>query len=1445
MLQGSTADLSLPDMSDAKRALLQKYLSGAVGLSSPESSAIARRPSDEPALPSLGQEQLWIHAQMVADLLIYNEPVTVRRTGPLDLEALKESLNEIIRRHEAWRTNFAIQDGQLVQVINPAFDLELPLVDLRGLDESEREAEALRLATQDARRPFDLSQGPLLRVMLVRLSDDDHRLYLTLHQIIFDGVSLYSVFLPELATLYDAFVNGQPPPLAELPIQYADFANWQRQQAQDEALSKELAYWRRQLAGAPAALELPTNRPRPAIQTFRGKQLSFRFPQKLSEALKALGRREGTTLFMTLLAAFQTVLHRYTDQDDLVVGTVTTSRKRSEFDELLGFFLNTLVLRTDLSGNPTFRELLARVRKVTVNALANGDVPVHRLVKELERERDPSRNPLFQVMFVLEPPLPATRPGWELSQVDVDARIARVDLYLELDDRPEGLVGRIRYNSDLFDHASITRMLDQLRTLLEGVVANSETPISEYPLRSRDDIGGNRVCPVDSFTVFEKGEIEQSITNRFEQQVRTYPNHTAVKSRNHKWSYEELNRAANRVAHTVLNLRGADEERIALLFDHDAPMIVSLLGTLKAGKTYVPLDPSYPAERLSYIFEDSQASAILTNDKNLAAAQALVAGGAQIINIDHFDGSTPTNDLEIVVEPTSLAYLLYTSGSTGQPKGVMQNHRNVLHFIRAYTNNLHISADDRLTLLSSYCFDAAVMDIYGALLNGATLYPIDIKEDGLIALSEWLNTEKITIYHSTPTVYRYFLNSLNGGNAFPDLRLVVLGGEEVIRADVELYKKHFSDQCLFVNGLGPTEATVTLQYFVDKQTEIPRHGVPVGYPVEDTEILLLNAAGQPTEIYGEIAIRSEHVALGYWRNMEVTAQAFGSCPTAGDRGSSPTVREGSIRIYKTGDMGRRLPDGSIQFEGRKDSQVKIRGFRVELGEIESALTQHQLVREGVVVAKENAAGDKRLVAYVVLNKRQESITTPSPFGGGPGWGFSATQALSPNPSPTGRGEEAAALRDFLKQKLPDYMVPTSVVVLDSLPLTASGKLNRRALPAPDDSDRAILAAPETPLEKSLTAIWADVLEVKAIGVNDNFFELGGHSLLAVRLFALIEKRFGRRLPLATLFQTPTVAQLAAVLQKDSTPARSSLVPIQPAGSKTPFFCVHALGGNVLEYRALAHHLGADQPFYGLQSQGLDEKRSAHTRIEDMAAHYLKEIREVQPDGPYFIGGRSLGGMIAFEMAQQLHAQGQALALLALLDTYPAGYAKLLRDAGTVRGKFARLARRTQCHVANLRSLSLKEKLFYVPEKARYGPRRIKSYLWRKIYRSYQNLGRKLPRALREVREFNSMAACDYLPHEYDGSVTLFWASRDLRGSYDLVEGWRRLAAGGIEVHEVQGNHLNIIEEPHVGALAQKLNACLKRAHAQLAGDMDGTFDITLTREEIDTETRYERMKKAS
>jgi len=1389
MLETSTTDSISSGMSDAKRALLEKYLRRGVLEPFPE-SRIAQRPQDEPALLSFGQEQIWIHAQLVDDPTIYNEPLTVRRTGPLDVPALRQSLNEIIRRHEAWRTNFATQDGRLVQVINPVLELDLPFVDLSQMEESEREAEGSRLATQDARRPFNLSEGPLLRVLLIRFSDLDHRLYITLHQIIFDGVSMYSVFLPELEALYESFVNGQEPTLPGLPIQYADFAHWQRRRSRDEALAEETAYWKEQLTGA-TVLDFPTDRSRPAVQTFRGEQLSFTFSQLLSEKLKTLSRQERTTLFMTLLAGFQTVLHRYTDQDDLVVGTVKSNRNQPEFEELAGFFLNTLVLRTDLSGNPTFRELLARTREVTVEALAHAEVPFHRLVKELDLERDPSRNPLFQVMFVLEPPLSEPGPGWEISQTDVDTGIARVDLYLELDDRAEGLVGRIRYNTDLFDRESIERLLAHLTTLLEAVVENPERAISDYSLHTRTEDVTERVRPTNSFTSFARSEIAQSIGARFESQVQKYPGNIAVKTAKHCWSYAELNQRANKIAQTILDRFGDGEERICLLFEHGAPMISALLGALKAGKTYVPLDPTYPVERLAFILANSEATALLTNDENSALAQQLVTGDAQLINIDHSDiaderrGATMNAGVTLPsIKPDRLAYILYTSGSTGKPKGVMQNHRNVLHYMRAYTNNLHLSSADRLTLLSSYCFDASVMDIYGALLNGAMLCPINIKQEGLAGLAQQLIDEEITVYHSTPTVYRYFVGTLNEEIEFPRLRLVVLGGEKVNRTDVESYQKYFSHDCIFVNGLGPTEATVALQNFINKKSRISTDGVAVGFPVADTDVLLLNKNGKPTDVCGEIAIKSAHVAVGYWRNPDATANAFTT------NGNGPEVR-----IYRTGDMGRRLPDGSIAFAGRKDFQVKIRGHRIELGEIESALAQHPFVRESVVVARESR-GDTRLVSYVV------------PRDGAP---------------------ISGELRDFLKQKLPEYMVPGSFVMLDALPLTASGKLNRRALPAPAelrDRSEVTCAAPTTPVEQSLAAIWTEVLGVNALGVNDNFFDLGGHSLLAVHLFAQIEKEFGKRLPLATLFQSPTIAELATALQEDSPASWSSLVPIQSRGSRAPFFCVHAVGGNVLEYYDLARHLGEDQPFYGLQSRGLDGTQSPHQRIDEMAAHYIKEVRELQPHGPYSIGGRSLGGIIAYEMACQLSAQGEKVALLALLDSYPVGYARLAGDAESVRNKFVRSLKRVKAHLSNLKGFSLREKLIYLVDKAQYIPIEMKSSLWRMVFRSYQNLGRDLPDALRDVEEFNWLASRNFVPKFYDGKVTLFWASSDLRAKFDLIEGWQTLARGGMDLHEISGTHLDMIKEPHVTDLAKKLNACLLGTQASLPAvrrHPDGAF----------------------
>jgi len=1373
---------SLPDLSAAKRALLAKYLRGEMKQQHSSSRTIASRPAGQQPVLSFAQERLWFLDQLLPGSGVFNVPLSVRLNGRIDALALKRSVAEVVRRHEALRTTFATVEGQPAPVIAAQTDVDLPLVDLSSFPEPEREPRAHAILRQESAASFNLAQGPLIRTLLLRLDNDHYIFLVVLHHIVSDGWSLV-LFFEELSAIYEAYARDQQSPLANPAIQYADYAAWQRDWLRGEVLQKQLSYWQKQLGGHLPVLDLPTDRPRPAVQTFAGAREWLVLSEDLTAAIMTLGQREGATLFMTLLAAFKVLLYRYTGQEDIIVGSPIANRPQTETESLIGFFLNNLALRTEIGGDLSFREVLTRVGRTALQAYENQDVPFEKLIEELNPTRDLSRTPIFQVYFNLfnfadEIRLPGVDEtisfveAW--SHSDEDLSKFDLTLYAGLHERQLKLA--FVYNTDLFEAASIRSMLAHFGSLLEGVVADQNQSISEFPLRAKskpqDSIASLAVRPAHSFSEFTREEIEQSIADRFASQVEKYAGKTAVKSRNYEWSYAKLNTAAEQVAQIIWRRRGAGAEQVALLFEHDAPMIAAMLGALKAGKTYVPLDPHHPQERLAQIIAHSQATVLLTDNQNFVLASELANDGAELINIDTAESIAPQVKLP-AVPPDRPAYILYTSGSTGEPKGVVQNHRNVLHYIRVYTNNLHLHAHDRLTLLSSYCFDASVMDIYGALLNGAALYPIDIRAEGLVDLPHRLVAEAITVYHSTPTVYRYFVDSfrdLDETPEFPRLRLVVLGGEEVKRTDVELYKKHFANDCLFVNGLGPTEATVGLQNFIDKQTEVAGETVPVGFAVADTEVLLLNQFGKPAEIFGEIAIKSAHVALGYWRNAEGTRAAFTT------NGSGP-----SIRIYRTGDMGRRLADGRIKFEGRKDFQVKIRGFRIELGEIESALSQHPIVNENVVMARETAAGDRRLVAYVVPRQKQ-----------------SAT---------------AGDLRDFLKQKLPEYMLPGSFVLLDSLPLTASGKVNRAALPSLSEVPEQLPASatgPQTALEKLLADVWADLLSVR-VGVNDNFFALGGHSLLAVRLFAEIEKKFGKRLPLATLFQAPTVAQLAAILEKDWTPPWSSLVAIQPAGSKPPFFCVHALGGNVLEYYDLARHLGRDQPFYALQSQGLSGKRPPHARIEDMAAHYIKEMRELQPHGPYFIGGRSLGGMIAFEMARQLRAQGQEIGLLALLDSYPVGYTKSLNAATALQLAPSPVGRRIKTHLANLSTLSLKDKLSYVFEKARFGPCMLKSHLWRKLYHSLASFGRPLPRVLSDVREFNSMAAREYAPEAYEGSITLFWASKDLRASNDQVEGWRTLAAGKMEVYEVPGTHLDLIKEPHVGELALKLHTCLERA----------------------------------
>ncbi|MGI8499890.1 MAG: AMP-binding protein [Hassallia sp.] len=912
-------------------------------------------------------------------------------------------------------------------------------------------------------------------------------------------------------------------------------------------------------------------------------------------------------------------------------------------------------------------------------------------------------------------------------------------------------------------------------------------------LISEMDVEPQPVCtpyisPAESFIKFSQTDIEQSITNRFEKQVNKYPNSIAVKSKISILTYDQLNQNANRLARAITAQRGEGKEVIALLIEQGASFITGIFGILKTGKIYVPLDPSIPLVRLTHILEDSQAVLVVTNNKNLAVACELTQNRCQVLNIDDIDCSLLADNLELSISPDTPAYIIYTSGSTGKPKGVLQNHRNALHNCMNNTNALCISPSDRLTLLHSCGVMGAMRGICNALLNGASIYPLNVKEEGLTSLVNWLLEEEITIYHSVATLYRQFVGILTAQEQFPKLRVLILGGESVLRRDIDLYKKHFSANCVAFVSLGSTETGTVRQFIVNKDTQIEGSTVPIGYPIEDMEILLLNEAGEEVRCgeVGEIAIKSEYLALGYWQKPELTKAVFQLDP-----------KGGSNRIYYTGDLGRFKPDGCLIHMGRKDFQVKIRGFRIELTEIEMALLSIDAIKEAAVIAREDIPGDKRLVGYIVLN--QDSTLTNS------------------------------ELRHYLLAKLPDYIVPSAFVFLDALPLTANNKLDRLALPLPDASKQDIqvtFVAPRNDLERKLTQIWEEVLGIQAISVKDNFFDLGGHSLAAISLFAQIENKFAKKLPLATLLQSGTVEALAetiqalsvdyqttsesvATTQNKPTDPWSSLVKIQPNGSKPLLFCIHPLGGEILCYRDLAQHLGSEQPVYGLQPQGLNGKPPL-TKVEDMASLYIKEIQTIQPNGPYYLVGYSFGGILVFEMAQQLYRLGQEVDILVMIDTCRPGYSQRLP-----------FAKRIALHLDNVLQLGPA----YLKQNAE-GWSQWGKYMLKHKYKRYLTAARHLLNVVHrlpendkhlEIIDANALALSKYSFQVYPGKLTLLRTddkSRDeaVGVEYDPQFGWGDLIVGGLDIHYVPGSHNSLLYEPYVEVVAEKLKVCLEKVH---------------------------------
>jgi amino acid adenylation domain-containing protein len=1335
-----------------------------------ERQVIRRQPDRQAAPLSYNQQGLWVLDRLMPGAAVYHSPTAARLKGRLDVAALTRALQAIVARHDGLRTSFQTVDGRPKQVVGD-FALEVPIFDLSDKSEEDREAEAYAILRREVRTPFDLSRGPLIRAILLRIDDLDHILLVTMHHIVTDGWSV-GIFHRELSKLYEAFVANFPSPLAELPIQYIDYSSWQREWLEGEVYESQLAYWKKQFGTLPSTLELPTDHPRPNLQAhraFHGAHHTLTLSAGLTRKIRETCQRESVTLFMLLMAAYQIMLHRYTGEEDIVVGTPIAGRQQPETEDLIGLFINTLALRGDLSGNPTTREFLHRIKQASLGAYAHQDLPFERLVKELQPERTLAHNPLFQVMFVLqsEEILPLQLAGLQAEHFRIDNVLANFDLTLDIVETDNELVCLFESNADLFESDTIERMLGHYSNLLEAITNNPEKKISELPLLTESERHQLLIEWNDTETEYPR---DQPIHRLFEQQAATTPEAVAITSNDRQLSYRELNARANRLAHYLRKRGVTSDTRVGICMHRSAELIISILGILKAGGAYVPLDPEYPESRLDFMLKDAQAPLLLSQTD---LAPKLRNHDAEVICVNEIQeqlASENDDNPASIAAPENLAYVMYTSGSTGKPKGVAVTHRNVVRLVKN-TNYASFSADEVFLQASTISFDASTFEIWGSLLNGARLVLLPAGTPSLKELADAIKRNQVTTVWLTAGLFHLMVE--NHLDDLGGLRQLLAGGDVLSVPHVQKVVSRWPN-CRLINGYGPTESTTfTCCYPIDDLSKV-NGSVPIGFPISNTTVYVLDRFMNPAPIGvpGELYIGGDGLARGYLDRPELTSERFVPDPFS----------ENGHRLYRTGDLVRYRATGEIEFIGRIDNQVKVRGFRIELGEIEAALLTHPGVREAVVVARKDS-GDKHLAAYLV---------------------------------PRNGDLSDAEVRDFIKQRLPDYMVPSVFVTLAALPLSPVGKVDRRALPAPHEFHREAkkgFVAAESEIELKLIRIWERVLDVRPIGTDENFFELGGHSLLAVRLFAEIERDFGKNLPLAMLFQTPTVRQLANALRDEGwQPSWSSLVPIQTAGTSMPFFCVHAVGGNVLEYHDLARLLGPDQPIYGFQARGLDGKQTPHTSIKEMAAHYIAEMRDVQPNGPYLLGGRSSGGTIAFEMACQLEAAGEEVALLALFDTFPAGYFKLLPGSASMGQRLFRRAKKWQSHFLNLRQLGTADKLGYLFTKLSYAPAKAKHRIYRRAYKFFQKFGKPLPLVLRNMEEINFAAVKDYEPQTYSGDVNLYLAT-DLTADYDSKDGWSELVRGRIETCKIPGNHLNIIKEPGVRVLAKNLRASIERVTA--------------------------------
>ncbi len=1320
---------------------------------------------------SHAQQGIWYLWQLDPDNPYYTAQGVIHLRGPIDTAVLRRAWQALIERHAILRARFATENGRPVQFFDRPLTT-LPLIDLTHLPKARRRSEMEKMMWQKGQHALDLENDPLVQAQLYKISDTEYEIGLTFHEITLDLWAL-SLMIRDLGQLYTGFLQDNDTPLPPLAFGFEDYVVWESEHMRRETLAEQATYWQEQLAGELPVLDLPTDRPYPTQPTYKGAATSLMLTPELTAQLRQLSQKHNATLFMTLLACFKLLLRIYSGQEDIIVGAPIANRTRAHAEEIVGFFLNMLPLRTRTSREQSFAEFLAQVREVVTGGIINAEYPFSWMLENANVRRDASTAPVFQVMFNMLnlPHTSLTYDDLEIAFSELDTGYIKYDMALYAQEHGDQIFLQLAYLTDLFDAETAERMLNNLVVILQHAVTHPEHPLTHFPTMTTAE----RQAILYTFNQTQQDfQNTYCIHQLFEQQVERTPDKTAFIFNDQHLTYAELNRRANQLAHYLRRQGVGPQTRVAICTERSFEMIIGLMGILKAGGAYVALDPDYPVRRLNDILTDTD-PAFLILQKKLDRFDQFTGQKVYIDQNWSEIGQESDANLENLSSPDDLFNIVYTSSSTGKPKGVLIPGRAVLNRLFWMWTEYPFREDDVAVLQKSYALVAASWELFGALLKGVPTLILS-SEDVLDPVRFW---EKVTTYRVTyllaaPALYEGVLRQAEAHpNGWESLRLATTSAEPIPPAMVYRWQKRFPHVPL-LNLYGASECASNVMQYDVRQLPPNAVRVPVGKPLPNMQVYVLDEALNPVPIgvTGELCVSGVCLAWGYLNMPELTAEKF--VP-------NPFVEEVGARLYRTGDLARWRADGTIELVGRADYQVKIRGFRVELNDVEAVLAQHEGVEKCAVVLYAPDEAQKRLVAYV-----------------------QPKTAVSPTD-----------LRHFLRERLPGYMVPADYVLLDKFPLTPTGKIDRKNLPVPEKTLLAVAneyVPPRNELEAALVEIWQKLLKRERIGIHDNFFDLGGHSLLSAQLFAAIDKQLNKHLPLATLFRAPTIAELAECLVTETADTRSSLVPIQPNGDRYPFYCVHGVGGHVIGYYQLAQLLGHDQPFYGIRARGVDDQeiseQMAGVQLEQMAANYVAEILAHQPEGPYFIGGFSFGGVVAFEMARQLHAMGHEVRRLILLDTTNPAY----KPSRPLQKRLSRWQKLRQMGVQEA-IVVLKDKVeFQLGYRWRWTKEKVEN-LWHKAnYHIRNKLGLEISRELKYayLQTRRGKVALQYMPEPYAGEVYLL---RRREGHAVPHLGWEGLALGGLHIRLITGRrHIDILEQPDVQVLARELRACLDEAY---------------------------------